>query len=92
MSHKLFTIYDSKAEAHGLPFGQKTTGLAIRMFEQAVNDEQSSISRHPADYTLFEIAEYNECLGKIDVHKNHINVGNGLPYVKEKIVQPPVER
>lgn len=83
---KTFAIYDSKAEAYLTPFFQKTAGLAIRAFQQAANDAQHDFSRFAADYTLFEIASYDENTGVITPHKAQINLGLALALQEQ---QPP---
>ncbi len=48
MQHKIFTIYDTKAEAYFPPFYLPQTSMAIRQFGDMVNDDNSQISKHPA--------------------------------------------
>lgn len=57
---KIFTVYDSKAEAYMQPFFCQSTGVAVRMFEQAANDPNHSFCKWPGDYTLFELGEWDE--------------------------------
>ncbi len=48
MQHKIFTIYDTKAEAYFPPFYLPQTSMAIRQFGDMVNDDNSQISKqHP---------------------------------------------
>lgn len=73
MSLKLFTVYDSKAEAYLQPFYQKTTGLALRAIEDEIQNKDSNLSRHSSDYTLYEIGIWDENKGTVhmlDVKKN----------------------
>ncbi len=72
---KIFSIYDSKAEAFIQPFFSPTTATAIRQMEQAVNDETTDFNRYSGDYTLFEIGSWNENKGEIITHEFHINLG-----------------
>lgn len=80
VSHKVFAIYDSKAEAYLQPFFAKTSGLAVRMFMQAANDEGSDFSRFAADYTLFEIGEFSEDSGLFESHEAFRSLGLALEY------------
>lgn len=77
---KLFCVFDSAAEAYGLPFCLKSTGEAIRDFATASKDPQTKIQKHPADFTLFEIGEYNELTGEITQLQAHKNLGKALEY------------
>ena len=52
---KLFTIYDSVANAFIPPFHHPDTGGALRAFTEAVNSTESNISKAPADYILYEL-------------------------------------
>lgn len=73
MSLKLFTIYDSKAEAYNQPFYQKTTGMALRAIEDEMKNQDSHLSRHSSDFTLYEIGLWDEDKGTVhmfDVKKN----------------------
>lgn len=57
---KIFTVYDSKAEAYLKPFFLRSTGEAIRAFEENCNDINANFFKYPSDYTLFEIGSYND--------------------------------
>lgn len=56
----VYSIYDEKALCYGLPFFQKTDGIALRLFNDLVNDPDSSLYKHPSDYKLYRIGEYDE--------------------------------
>ena len=60
MNMKIFAIFDAKAEAYNQPFFLTNEGQATRGFSDAVNDPQSIMGKHPADFTLFRIGTYNE--------------------------------
>lgn len=60
MKSKFFTVYDSKTEVYLQPFLMQTKGAAIRAFADTVNDQSSQFAKHPEDFTLFEIGEYDD--------------------------------
>lgn len=62
---KLFAIYDHKVGSYGqlMPFRSK--GEAIRSFSDAVGDVKSDFCRHPEDYVLFQMAEYDDNSGLV---------------------------
>ena len=72
---KIFTIYDSKSEAYLTPFFLKTTALAIREIETAVNDPNHQFGKFPADYSLFELGTYDEDTAKIEMKKTPQSLG-----------------
>lgn len=80
---KVFTVYDSKVEAYMTPFFAPTVGAALRSWETAVNDGQSMMSKHPGDYSLFEVAEFDEKTGSFTPHKAHVNLGLAVEFKKQ---------
>jgi len=80
---RVFSVYDSKAEAYMQPLFFQTKGLAIRSFSEAANDGKSTISLYPADYTLFELGSYDSDNAKFDLHSTPISVGVAIEFVKD---------
>lgn len=60
---KMFSIYDVKAEGYNTPFFQPTFGLAERMFNEALKDEKSAISKYPEDFSLYYHGEIDTNTG-----------------------------
>lgn len=60
---KVFSVYDLKSESFEAPFFSPAVGAAVRMFADAVNDPQTRLAKHPADYQLFEVASYDDAVG-----------------------------
>jgi len=58
----------------------RTVGEAMRAMKATANDPQSNICRHPADFTMFEIGEYDDSTGKIKSHSAFINLGLGVEF------------
>ena len=77
---KIFSIYDSKAEAYNSPFYMQTQSLAIRAFTDEANNESSQIGKHPADFTLFYIGEYDDHTASFDLEKTKIALGTALEF------------
>lgn len=78
---KIYSIYDSKAEAFQLPFFAPAHGAALRMFERACNEKESDFGRYPGDYTLFCMGEWDPQTGVLDPWDAHIRLGSGIEYV-----------
>lgn len=78
MVKKVFTVFDSKAEAHLAPFYADTVGLALRMFSGAVQDQNHDFNKYAGDYTLLEIASFDDHTGKFTSHDIHKNLGTAL--------------
>lgn len=62
---KAFSILDTKADIFSPPFFFPTTGQAVRAFKDLSNDGQSSVSRHPADYRLFQVGTFDDARGQL---------------------------
>lgn len=80
---KLFTVYDSKTESYGVPFCMITKGEALRGFADVANDPQTQICKYPADFTLFELGEFNEQNADFHIHEAKINLGTANEFKKE---------
>ncbi len=80
MNTKTFTIFDSKAEIFNTPFFYPQTSQARRAFGDLVNDSKTAISLHPEDYTLFEVAEFDDQTGIVTPHETPKSLGLGVEF------------
>jgi len=62
---KLFSIRDSKGETYFPPFHKNTHGEAERFFQDLARDEKSTINKHPEDFDLYHVGEFDTQSGKI---------------------------
>lgn len=82
MIQKVFSVYDSKAEAYLQPFFMMSKGEAVRGFTDLANDANTCFGKHPEDYTLFEIGEYDNSEGHLVPLDAHISIGKAIEYQK----------
>lgn len=82
MKLKVYAVYDSKVETFANPFCMLTRGEALRSWEEVVNDPKTLFHRHPADFTLFEIAEYYQDSGRFENHITPMPLGTALEFKK----------
>jgi len=82
MKLKMFAIRDSKAEAFERPFFFGTHGEAIRAWDEAVNDPQSPFFKHPNDYCLFEVGEFDRITGALSIPPHPISHGSAFEFHK----------
>lgn len=80
---KLFAVRDSAAQAFTAPIGFPTTGLAIRSFQERVNDPQGDLFKHASDYELFELGEYDDSTASFVIHPDPISMVRAVD-LKEK--------
>lgn len=66
---KVFSLYDSKGKAFGPPAFFNTRGLAIRSLKDAVESGEGALGKHPEDFVMYEIAEWNDNTGEY-INKN----------------------
>lgn len=78
---KMYTVYDSKIQAYDKPFVLRNMAEATRAWSQAVNDPQTMMSKYPADYVLYEIAEWDDTTGKIKTYDAPKSVGIGTEFI-----------
>ena len=81
---KVYTVYDTKAEAYLQPFFSQSKGVAIRSFQEAVRDEKSNISKYPEDFTLFELGEYDDATSKFNLHITPQSLGVAVEFLTPK--------
>jgi len=60
-----FSIYDTKAQAYLPPFFMPTIGLGVRAFGDVLRDANSPLAKHPRDYELYKIGEFDDSTGHI---------------------------
>jgi len=62
----VFCYRDSKSETYGPPLLYKNVGLMLReLSDQFRSGQQSVISRHPQDFAIFHIGDFNPHTGQI---------------------------
>lgn len=79
----VYSIYDEKVESYSQPFFAATNPAAIRMFTDLSNDGQSMISKHPQDYTLYQLGKWDDSTGQIDSFENIVNLGRANEYLNK---------
>lgn len=84
MKSKVYAVYDSKAQAFMAPFQTHTRGMAIRMWTDTVNDEKTQFHKHPGDFTLFELGEYDDENGKFENKSTPESCGLAVEFIQEK--------
>lgn len=82
MIQKIFTVYDSKAFAFLPPFYAHEKGVAARQFSECANSDQHQFGKHPGDYTLFCIGEFDDQDGLMLQYDTKENMGLALSFIK----------
>lgn len=80
MKHQQFAIFDAKAAAYLPPFIIHRNDMAVRLFADSINDPNHQFGKNPADYTLFNIGEFDDNKGEVFA-RTKISLGNGIEFV-----------
>ncbi len=83
MTSKICAIWDSKAEAYSQPMFFQSEGQAVRSFGDESNRNDSNIGKHPEDYTLFLLGEWDERTGKISLETAPVSLSQAIHLVVE---------
>lgn len=65
MKQHIFSVFDNKAEAFITPFFMPRPAMAERVFREMCNAEDHQFGKHPSDYTLFELGEFDDSNGSV---------------------------
>lgn len=64
MRLNVYAVYDKAVNAYLQPFYARTAGEAIRSFTELANDRNTNVGRHPLDYVLMYMGEYDDNTGQ----------------------------
>ena len=64
MKTKLYCFFDSKSSSYDRPCYSSNKGTAIRDITDLLK-EDNKYSRHPSDYVLFEVGEFDSTTGLV---------------------------
>lgn len=60
-----YSIFDTKAGLFNTPFFMQNDAMAIRAVTDLVNDPNTSVHRHPADYILMKLGYFSDENGNL---------------------------
>jgi len=89
MKLKLFVVYDSKTGSYGVPFFRDFTANALREWSEVAGgkaDKQNQIAKFPADFTLFEIGEFEQLSGNLSLYETKYSLGLASEHIKSEPV------
>lgn len=76
----IYSVFDSKAAAFLPPFFVHNDAIAQRAFSEGANDPTHPFFKHPADYTLFRIGDFNDTTGQVVALDVNVNLGHSAQY------------
>jgi len=60
-----YAVLDLKGDAFASPFFLHTDAIAIRTFNDAISDPSHPMSKHPEDYVLYRLGDFNDQDGSL---------------------------
>lgn len=73
--HKIYVFKDGKSSSYGPPFVEENKFRVIRSIQEQLPDKQAIWAKHPQDFSVFEIGEYDARSGEIKMYETKECVG-----------------
>jgi len=85
MIFKVFAVFDVKSESYALPHFLPSKGQMIRAFADQINaregtPEYGMLAKHPQDFILFEIGDYDDSKALLHPYPAPVNIGVGTEF------------
>ncbi|WNK13634.1 MAG: nonstructural protein [Microvirus sp.] len=81
MKTNVYSVFDAKTDAFAQPFFAPTNGSALRSFISAAQDPATLLSKHPGDYSLYQIGEFDDDDGQIKAAEPIVNLGTAASFI-----------
>lgn len=82
MKMRCYSVFDLKVGAFAAPFFMRSNAEAIRAFSDTVNDSSTSLNRHPEDYCLYCIADWDDASGELSALEPSEMLGKAIEYLE----------
>lgn len=82
MKASLYSIKDEVSKNFGRIMEQNNSAEAMRTFADIVLNQETVISKHPTDYTLYKVGEFDTVTGLIEIGKEPIELANGKDFIQ----------
>lgn len=79
---RAYSIFDNKALQYNPPFYAATDGAAVRSLQDIVNDPNTSVGRHPADYILYCVGTWDDGKGRFEPMSPLLHVMDAISLVR----------
>ncbi len=89
MIHKVFAIYDAKAEFYARPFYEVSIGQALRAFADACQNAEHAFCKHAEDFTLWQIGTYDDGDAKHTSFEHLVPLGKAMDFRTSILAEVP---
>lgn len=87
-----YSMHDEKMGAFARPFFLTSHAGAIRAFADVCQDEKTVVAKHPTDFKLYFLGEFEEGTGKFKNLDVPVLLASGYEFAKSKAETEHVER
>lgn len=84
MKLRAYSIYDKKVQAYHAPFFAATDGAATRNFQDLATDNNTTVGRHPADYSLYFVGEFDDAAAKLEGPSGPLHVVDAIALLPQQ--------
>jgi hypothetical protein len=89
MKARCYSVYDRKTLSYHPPYYAPTDGAAVRALSDAMQDPNTTIGRHPADYVLYFVGEFDDQNGQLLPQHPCVHVVDLITLLPQS-AQPPL--
>lgn len=82
MKLQVVAVADRALQAFNRPICVQALGLAVRSFQDEVNNTSSELSKHPEDYELHHLGVFDDQTGAFESFRSTIVLVRGKDLVK----------
>lgn len=80
--NRMYSVFDRKSLIWSPPISQPTDASAVRSLAEAVSDNNHPIGKHPSDYVLFFIGEFDDAKGLLSSVNPLVHVCDAIALVR----------
>ena len=84
MKIKILAVHDRALDAYMRPMFVPTIGAGIRAFQDEVNNPESPMNKHPDDYDLFNLGDWDDNTGQFSQQPKPINIAVGKQLITKE--------
>lgn len=77
---KVFALYDLKGKFYAPPFVAPTVGMASRSFADIARSPESIVYKHPEDYILYQIGNYDDNSGVLEAVIPPVHIASAIEF------------
>jgi len=77
---QIFTVYDIKARAYLPPFFVPSIDVAKRTFLDAALETDHQFGKHPEDYNLMHLGQFNDENGTFNILESKVSLGLAIEH------------